>query len=133
MNLTELKEKLEFFLPDSFKGLSKKYILDCYFNNNIQEKWLKQKPSIGDIIVGETGNVFVISNIEVYNENIGGKMYYFGGGLCNRDNRGFLNETFCYSMNESGIPFYNKEKISFNHSKLSDYKFVPYPHEFDRF
>jgi hypothetical protein len=64
--------------------LNKKYLLECIFNKKIQQKWT---PNVGDVIVGCTGNIFVISAIDNLHECIGGKLFYFGGGSCNRDGR----------------------------------------------
>lgn len=122
------KEKVELFLPDSFKGLSKKYLLDCIFNEEIQKNW---SPGLGDIIIGSTGNVFVISGVENLHEKIGGKKYYFGGGSCNRDGGNVLDSTFCFTANESGKNYHpiNGEVEDFYHSCIRDFKYVPYPHE----
>jgi hypothetical protein len=38
------KEDLEFFLPDKFKGLNKKYLLECIFDEEIQKNWI---PTMG--------------------------------------------------------------------------------------
>jgi hypothetical protein len=123
-----IKEDLEFYLPDYFKGLNKKYILDKIFDERIQSTWIK---SIGDIIVGPTGNIFVISNIEYLNDSIGGTRYYFGGGMCNRDGGNFLTETYCYTANESGkkIDLINGEIYDPYHSNINKFRYVPYPHE----
>jgi hypothetical protein len=121
-------EDLEFFLPNNFKGLSKEYIIDKIFNEEIQNKWIPQE---GDIIVGSTGNIFIISGLDKLNESIGGTMYYFGGGSCNRDGGCFLDSTFCYTANESGIYYHPFEGPMDNlyHSSIKEFKFVPYPHE----
>ncbi len=127
------KEVLETFLPESFKGLSKQYVLDAIFNNEIQKNW---KPQIGDIIVGSTGNVFVISGDHDLVPELGGKMFFFGGGLCNRDGGNIMNETYCYTMNKSGNSYeydinlkIKRVMKKFNHSSFKDFRFVPYPHE----
>lgn len=122
------KETLEFFLPDEFKGLSKEYILDCMFDNEIQKNWV---PGMGDIIVGPTGNIFVISVVDELHESIGGTRYYYGGGSCNRDGGRVLDSTFYYTANESGIYYHPiKGKIkNYNHSSIREYRYVPYPHE----
>ena len=72
------RKELEFSLPDSFKGLSKEYILDAIFNTKIQINW---KPQEGDIIVGCTGNIFVISGESNLVPELGGKLFFFGGLL----------------------------------------------------
>ena len=126
------RESIDFFLPNEFKGLNKSYILDCMFNNKIQSKW---KPAIGDIIVGDTGNVFVISGHSKLNEKLGGDKFYYGGGSCNRDGGNIMDSTYCYTMNESGINYgYNDamdivEIQDLYHSGFKNYRFVPYPHE----
>lgn len=122
------KEDLEFFLPDSFKKLSKDYILDCIFNEDIQKNWT---PSKGDIMVGCTGNIFVISGVDKLVEKIGGTMYYFGGGSCNRDGGNVLDSTYCFTANESGNYFHPIKGIepNSNHSSIRDFRYVPYPHE----
>lgn len=123
------REDIEFFLSDeSFKGLSKEYILDAMFDNDIQKNW---KPQIGDIIVGCTGNIFVISGMDRLHEKLGGNMYYFGGSSCNRNGGNVLDSTFCFTANENGkyIHPLNGEEENLNHSSIRDFKFVPYPHE----
>lgn len=123
-----IKSDLEFFLPDSFKGLSKRYILDCIFNDKIQKKW---KPQVGDIIVGCTGNIFVIGGKADLHESLGGTEYYFGGGTCNRDGGNILDSTYCHTANESGkyIHPIDGEQTNYYHASIREFKFVPYPHE----
>ena len=118
-------EDLEFFLPDTFKGLSKGYILNVIFDDRIQNKWV---PQVGDVIVGCTGNIFVISGEHDLVEQLGGKLFFFGGGLCNRDGGSVLNETYSSSMNKSG-KWINEFKVNSSHSSWKDFRFVPYPHE----
>lgn len=122
------RNDLEFYLPEVFKGLTKSYILECIFNADIQTKWV---PSVGDVIVGCTGNIFVISAVENRNADIGGKMYFFGGGSCNRDGGNVLDSTYCYTANESGVYIHPFEGVQTNlyHSSIRDFKYVPYPHE----
>jgi hypothetical protein len=122
------KEDLEFYLPNTFKGLSKDYLLECIFNDEIQKKW---NPNVGDIIIGCTGNVFVIGVKETLHESIGGTRYYFGGGACNRDGGNILDSTFCYTANESGKFYHllNGEVQNPYHSSIRDFRYVPYPHE----
>ncbi len=128
------KEDLEFFLPKTFKGLNKQYILDCIFNKEIQDKW---QPEEGDVIVGGTGNVFTISNKTHLHEDLGGDLFHFGGGMCSRDGGNIMNETYTYTMNKYGKWItWNNGKLTeiknFYHSKFSDFKFIPYPHETHR-
>ena len=118
------KEDLEFFLPNSFKGLSKDYILDKVFNSDIQKNW---KPQEGDIIVGCTGNIFVISSKQHLHESLGGDLYFFGGSLCSRDGGNFMNTTQSYVMNKDGFKFDGFEE--YHIASFSDFRFVPYPHE----
>lgn len=127
------KETLEFHLPESFKFLTKEYILHCIFNKKLQSKWVPQE---GDIIVTMTGNIFTIGTIVKRSSNLGGTLYLFGPNLCNRDGGNFLNETHCFSFNEDGLWYEHdivenrivaKEKLS--HNSIHDFRFVPYPHE----
>ena len=129
------REELEFFLPDSFKGLSKAYIIDAIFNSKIQKNW---KPQEGDVIVGCTGNVFVISGESNLVKELGGTLFFFGGHMCNRDGGIILNETACFTMNESGTWYtHTSEGIkpvwNNSHSSWKDFRFVPYPHELEQF
>lgn len=129
------REDLEFHLSNkSFKGLSKEYILEKIFDDSIQKKWYPQE---GDIIVGCTGNIFVISGSYKLHSSLGGEEFYFGGGTCSRDGGHILNETYCHTMNQSGIKYgWGKngieEKEDCYHSSWRDFKFVPYPHELNR-
>ena len=123
------KEKLEFHLQGrSIKGLSSEYILRAIFNDDIQKNW---QPKLGDIIVGCTGNIYVISGIHDSAENLGGRKYFFGGMLCTSTNNGVLDSTMCFSANESGIYYHplDGEKENLYHSSIRDYRYVPYPHE----
>jgi len=126
------KEILNTFLPDSFKSLSKEYLLTYIFDKKFQKKWI---PSIGDIIVGCTGNIFVISNVEYLHESLGGTKYYFGGNSCNRNGGIFLDDTICFTANES-CKYYHPvkgETHNSNHSSIRDFRFVPYPHELEKY
>lgn len=125
------RNEIGMFMKNSFKGLSKKYILDAVFNEEIQKNW---KPKIGDIIIGPTGNIFVISAEHTSHKEMGGTKFFFGGGLCNRDGGNILNETFCYTMNESGrnYTWVDGEIRPINdpyHGSFREYRYVPYPHE----
>ena len=124
-----VKEELEFHLSDRpFKGLSKEYIMEAIFNTNIQENWC---PQVGDIIVGCTGNVFVISGLDRFTQSLGGNTYYFGGGSCNRDGGCALDSTYCFTVNENGkyIHPIKGEQPNMYHSSIRDFRYVPYPHE----
>lgn len=122
------RDNLDIFLPKSFKGLDKEYFLDCIFNDGIQNNWI---PSLGDIIVGCTGNLFVISGIDELSDSLGGTIYYFGGGSCNRDEGIVLDSTYCYTANMSGKYIHptEGEQLNYNHSSIRDFRYVPYPHE----
>lgn len=132
MDITEeeFKENLEFFLNSKtpFKGLSKRYIIECCLNKDIQSSW---QPKVGDIIVGETANIFVISGHHHLVESIGGDMYFFGGGLCNRDGGCFMDSTYCFTINRSGVKYGidGKPEQDCYHSSFSKFRYVPYPHE----
>lgn len=128
--MTKFKKKdLESYLQNkTFKGLSKKYIMEAIFNKDIQEKWTPQE---GDIIVGPTGNIFVISKKESLHSSIGGTRYYFGGGSCNREGGNVLDSTYCFTANESGkyIHPLKGEQENPYHSSIREFRYVPYPHE----
>jgi len=124
-------EDLDFYLPDSFKGMGKQYLLDCIFNDKIQRKW---SPKIGDVMIGCTGNIFVVSSEHKLKEVLGGNLFFFGGGLCNRDGGCTLNDTYSLTMNKSGKWIqYTKggyeETSNPYHSSFSDFRYIPYPHE----
>lgn len=119
----DVLKDLEFFLPDKFKGLTKDYIIECCFDKEIQSNW---QPRIGDIIVGKTGNVFVISAKHSLIDELGGDLFFFGGGLCSRDGGSLMNTTQSYMMNNRGFVSSDfKEQVS----KINDFFYVPYPHE----
>jgi hypothetical protein len=123
------RKDLEFHLSNKpFKGLSKDYIMKAIFNDEIQKNW---KPQVGDVIVGCTGNIFVISGMDRLHESLGGNMYYFGGGLCNRDGGNILDSTHCSTANESGKYIHptKGEQPNSYHCSIRDFKYVPYPHE----
>lgn len=125
-----IKDDLDFFLPDSFKGIDKKYMMACIFNEEIQEKWV---PTQGDIIVGCTGNVFVISSVSNLSRTLGGTMYFYGGGHCNKDSGNVMDSTYCYTANKSGNYYHptGGKQDNLFHSSIKDFKFVPYPHELE--
>lgn len=122
------EEKLEFHLPKSFKGLDKKYILNCIFDEKIQKNW---NPTKGDVIVGSTGNIFVISNVDRLHQSLGGTRYYFGGGSCNRNGGRILDDTYSFTANEDGKWYHpiEGEKENPYHSSIREFRFIPYPHE----
>ena len=125
------KEDLEFYLPDQFKGLPKEYIMSCIFDDRVQEFW---NPQVGDIIVGPTGNVFVISGKHTLTPKLGGDLFFFGGFLCNRTGGHILNDTACFTINKDGKYYrYTSDGIEAKeesyHSSFSHFRYVPYPHE----
>lgn len=123
------KDKLEFYLKGkTFKGLDKDYIMEAIFNEDLQNKW---QPQIGDIIVGSTGNIFVISGMDELHKSLGGNRYYFGGGSCNRSGGSVLDSTYCFTANESGkyIHPLKGEVENLYHSSIRDFRYVPYPYE----
>lgn len=129
------RDKIKFFLPKSFKGLSREYILDCIFNKEIQSKWYPQE---GDIIVTDTGNMYVISGEHNLVEELGGKTFFFGGGYCVKGEGHIADDTYCFTMNEFGV-YYNydsegniKPTDNLYHSSWKEFRFVPYPHELER-
>jgi len=127
------KKDLEFYLPESFKGLSKSYILEKICDKKIQDSWI---PKVGDIIVGRTGNIFVISGEHKLVEELGGTVYFFGGGLCSRDGSSFLNDTYSICLNKDGCKYSRtwegiKKEYDSYYSKISDFRYVPYPHELE--
>lgn len=129
-----IREDVARFMKETFKGLSKEYILNCMFNESIQAKWVPQR---GDMIVGSTGNIYFISAEDKLSDKLGGTQWYYGGGMCNRDDGNVLDETYCYTMNKTGIwkgwkDGSIQEYKNYYHSSLSNYKFIPYPHETDR-
>lgn|SRR5574343_507544 len=90
-------KQLEFYLPNEFKGMTKQYILDCYFNDKIQNNW---SPNIVDVIVGNTGNIFVISGHHRTTETLGGNIYFFGGFLYAEADSCRMTKHTCYAMNK---------------------------------
>lgn len=123
------RDAIFFFLGlEDFKGMTREYMMDCVFDDEIQRNWTPKK---GDVIMGNTANIFVISEVEIRHEDIGGSVFYFGGGSCNRDGGCALDETFCYTANESGKYYHPTmgEQENSNHSSIRDFRFIPYPHE----
>lgn len=124
------KEDLEFYLnDDGIKGLSKEYILNCIFDKTIQRNW---KPGIGDLIVGETGNIYTITSSFPFHESIGGEHFYFGGGMCVRDGGNFCNETYTMVLTKDGIEYGrdgNPVDFSTTYRSYKNYRYIPYPHE----
>lgn len=67
-------------------------------------------------------NIYVISGEHYLVEELGGRMVFFGGGLCVRGSGNYCNETHCYCMNKTGYnPNINVYSVSSWDKKL----FVP--------
>ena len=132
---TFVREDLDNYMPKMFKGMHKSYMLTKIFDDEIQKKW---KPEIGDVIVGPTGNIFIISNVDHLDETLGGDLCFYGGHLCNRDGGNTLDDVTCHTMNEKGkwIGWNRRGELEvmdkLGHSKYSHFRFVPYPHETNR-
>lgn len=71
----------------------------------LKEAGLKWEPKKGDAFTngGVLANIHIISGESNFCEELGGKMWFYGGQLCSRDGGHFLNETTCYCMNEMGF------------------------------
>lgn len=122
------RETLEFFLKgQDFQGLTVEYMLECYFDEELQKAW---KPKLGDAIIGPTGNIFVIAAVEQLSQTLGGTRYYFAPGSCNRDGGVVLNETYSHTANESGL-YYDPlmgQRPNRYHTSIRKFKYIPYPH-----
>lgn len=122
--------QLEIHIPDDVKqrwDVSKEYILDCVFHERMQEEW---DPRVGDLMIGPTGNIWIISSKQNFCESFGGPMFFFGGNLCSRDGGCIMNETTCYTMNKDGF-WYEwkdgnivKEKTP-SHCGFKDMRWIP--------
>lgn len=97
--------------------------MNCIFDEEIQKNW---RPNIGDIIVGCTGNIFVISGYHIFSKELGGTMYFFGTHPCGKNGSGIMKSNISYAMNISGKTSID---IDYDLSKIEEYKFVPYSHE----
>lgn len=73
----------------------------------LKKAGLEWVPKRGDFFATcydpELANVYVISGETEMSPELGGKMWFYGGDLCNRDGGCRLNETFCYCMNMDGF------------------------------
>ena len=126
---------LEFYLPNSFKGMSKDYMLHSIFNETIQRTW---KPRVGDVIVGPTGNIFVIAGYHTLVPELGGTAYFFAPVFCSRDGSNVISDTICSVLNESGLK-YSYTDIGIKaaedtyYDSWKNYRYVPYPHELENY
>ena len=119
------REDLEFHLKDRFRNMSKEYMLECIYDEKIQKKW---SPEVGDVMVGCTGNIFVISGKHRLVEELGGTIYMFGGHLCCREKGSCeMKSTACYLMNRKGIAPKDNRFDTFSVSSFKDFRYVPYP------
>jgi len=130
-DIVTMKEFIYDLLPESFKGMTKEYMIACIENPEIQRNW---NPSVGDVIVGKTGNVFVISGHHKLVPELGGDKFFFGGGSCNRDGGHIMDSTFCYVLNKDGMnycygPKGIEQRKDTGYSSFDDFRYVPYPHE----
>ena len=121
------KKSMAYFIDQGVKGLPKEYILDAIFDEKMQEMW---HPQVGDIIVGSTGNVFVISGKQSFHEDIGGDVYFFGGTMAAM-NGCIMDTPTCYTMNHDGLFMHSRKKFP-GHGSWHEFRFVPYPHETNR-
>lgn len=78
----------------------------------LKDLGLKWEPQIGDFFAHVDGkrqeevwhpNIFVVSGEHVLVEELGGRMVFFGGGLCVRGAGCRMDETHCYCMNRTGL------------------------------
>ena len=114
------REELEFYVDDHLMlGLSKEYILECIFDEEIQKKWY---PRIGDLIVGHTGNIFAIGGSQRFHADIGGEVFFFGGTMAAKSGSCRMTEPMSYSMNRNGDHF-----DSPYHSSWKNKRYIPRP------
>ena len=72
----------------------------------LREAGLQWEPKDGDCFAtGNTdmANIFYISGEHDLVDELGGKMWFFWGHLCNRDGGCIMDETACQRMNRKGI------------------------------
>jgi len=48
-------------------------------------------------------NIYIVSSEKYLVDELGGRMVFFGGGLCSRDGGCFTDETYCSYMNKTGF------------------------------
>lgn len=48
-------------------------------------------------------NIFVVSAERTLHEDLGGRMVFYGGGLCARNDSCIMDQTYCSCMNKSGF------------------------------
>ena len=105
------------------------HVIDCIFDKELQDKWVHR---VGDLMVGCTGNIFVISGKHDLVEEMGGTVFLFGGQLCTSDGSCLLDSTSCYVMNKDGLKYratgdgYVGE-YSFNYSSFKEFRWIPRP------
>jgi hypothetical protein len=78
----------------------------------LKDAGLKWEPKEGDYFAHVDGqrqeevwhpNIFVVSGEHILVEELGGRMVFFGGGLCVRGAGCRMNDTHCYCMNRTGF------------------------------
>jgi hypothetical protein len=82
----------------------------------LKEAGLQWEPKVGDWFAYVDGgeelreqweiastNIYVISGEHKLMDELGGRMVFFGGGLCARDGGNIMNETCCGCMNATGF------------------------------
>lgn len=126
------RESLEFWLRDDtaheYRLPNAKYVLDVLFNEDVQKSW---KPQVGDLFATHTGNIYVISGDHNLTEELGGRLFFFGGGMCTRGDGCIMDETYCYTMNKDGLSWHWGEngkrstEKAHNHSAISKFRWIP--------
>ncbi len=118
----DLERYLEEFDSDILEqGLSVKYILDVVKNEDIQKSW---KPKMGDLMVGSTGNLWVLSNSQKLCQELGGELFFFGGNTCVRGAGILMDQTMCYTVNKEGKSWRGEENDPY-HSSFDRFRWVP--------
>jgi len=109
-------------------------LLSLNIARKLKKAGLKWEPQIGDYFaVAKDGeeireqweiastNIYVISGEHVLVEELGGRMVFFGGGLCVRGAGCRMDETHCYCMNKTG---FNPDIKIFSVASWDNYLFV---------